>query len=136
MDTSVVSGMNESVSSVKQTAAAMDSLFGVSDSTMALLNTASAMMQIANGGAQLITLAITAKESLNTILAARAVAGTTANALVPGVGWGKIALAVAAAGSGITRYRYDHELYSSENLNFVWGRNLYQVIIRGWYERG
>lgn len=131
MDTSVVSGMNKSVSSVKQTAAAMDSLFGVSDSTMALLNTASAMMQIANGGAQLITLAITAKESLNTILAARAVAGTTANALVPGVGWGKIALAVAAAGAAslVTATIMNYTL--SENLNSSAGRASVSGNIRG-----
>ena len=131
MDTSVVSGMNESVSSVKQTAAAMDSLFGVSDSTMALLNTASAMMQIANGGAQLITLAITAKESLNTILAARAVAGTTANALVPGVGWVKIALAVAAAGAAslVTATIMNYTL--SENLNSSAGRASVSGNIRG-----
>lgn len=131
MDTSVVSGMNKSVSSVKQTAAAMDSLFGMSDSTMALLNTASAMMQIANGGAQLITLAITAKESLNTILAARAVAETTANALVPGVGWGKIALAVAAAGAAslVTATIMNYTL--SENLNSSAGRASVSGNIRG-----
>lgn len=99
MEISTVSNMNSGASALKSTVAAMDSMFGISDSTMNLVNTAAAMMQIAMGGAQIIATAITAKETLNTIQTAKAAALTAANSAVPGIGWGKIALGLAAAGA-------------------------------------
>ncbi len=99
MDISAVSNMNSGASAVKSTTAAMNSLFGISDSTMNLVNAAAAAMQIATGGAQLISVAVSAKETLNTIQTAKAATLTTANAAIPGIGWGKILLAVSAAGA-------------------------------------